>query len=84
MGIHDNVSPPPRTHVRGATFSADSPKPISAALIHASWEYSVQKVVTDEVNAMLREKLNGNKRAKVATLEHSSCAAIGRVMDLCV
>lgn len=29
----------------------------------------VQEVVIDEVNAMLKEKLNGNKRAEVATIQ---------------
>ncbi|TOP71478.1 hypothetical protein CGH09_24405, partial [Vibrio parahaemolyticus] len=52
-----------------ATFYAENTKHITRSLVEESWLQYVKCVVIDEVESILKEKLNANKRAEVATLQ---------------
>ncbi|EGR5928069.1 hypothetical protein [Vibrio parahaemolyticus] len=69
-----------------ATFYAENTKHITRSLVEESWLQYVKCVVIDEVESILKEKLNANKRAEVATLQaiaHTRPKSV-RSADFCV
>ncbi|MFD2180357.1 AAA family ATPase [Veronia pacifica] len=62
-----------------AVFNTDRPKYISNRVVREAWEYFVKDVVVDEVQSLLKEKLNNNKRAEVATLQAIAHTRVAKI-----
>ncbi|RXJ74960.1 hypothetical protein CS022_01945 [Veronia nyctiphanis] len=62
-----------------AVFQAKKPKHITEHTVNAAWEAYIRDMVFDEVNALLKEKLNNNKRAEVATLQAIAHTRVAKI-----
>lgn len=52
-----------------AMYSDINPKHINIEVVNGAWDEYIDTIVSDEVSAIIGEKINANKRAEVATIQ---------------